>query len=292
MRTKILLALFFLACGGRKTLAADVTFVDSLFNDSDWSAQIVHTINHNACGTFHAEFTAFQVLTGGDPGAYRHVTHTFADGELFVAHLNNHAIWNPVTDGGISQILYSQDVNYLSGPGAPPFAVGYDLLLKQGSEYYISLFTYTQDVWVNSQRSSLTANDFTRLFGTFGIPGGPDKPDFSKSGPPIQFGFHTRNGADGCNTYVTDHGIDNWQVTIHPCDCPRQGDLAQNGVIDVNDVLAVIKVAFINGTDVQDPLCPKTRSNVNNLGPVDVNDVLYIIKTAFSNGPAPVNPCP
>jgi len=75
------------------------------------------------------------------------------------------------------------------------------------------------------------------------------------------------------------------------CDCPKQGDLTGDGVINVNDVLAIIKIAFTNGTDIQDPLCPKTRSNVNNSGPVDVNDVLYLIKTAFSNGPPPINPC-
>jgi len=90
-------------------------------------------------------------------------------------------------------------------------------------------------------------------------------------------------------------GVGFWYGAGEGCDCPHQGDMqlpSGSGAIDVNDVLAVIKIAFVNGTDVQDPQCPKTRSNVNNLGPVDVNDVLYIIKTAFSNGPAPLNPCP
>jgi len=75
------------------------------------------------------------------------------------------------------------------------------------------------------------------------------------------------------------------------CSCPYQGDLDGSGAIDVQDVLAVIKIAFVNGTDVKDPLCPKTRGDVNNSGVVDVQDVLYIIKTAFTNGPNPVNPC-
>ena len=74
------------------------------------------------------------------------------------------------------------------------------------------------------------------------------------------------------------------------CECPHQSDLAQNGFIDVSDVLKVIGIAFVNGADTQDPGCPKTRGDVNNSGVVDVNDVLYIINTAFTNGPNPVIP--
>jgi hypothetical protein len=64
-----------------------------------------------------------------------------------------------------------------------------------------------------------------------------------------------------------------------------------SGYIDVQDVLAVIKVAFLNGADIHDPQCPTTRADVNNTGVVDVQDVLYIIKTAFTNGPNPIDPC-
>jgi len=85
-------------------------------------------------------------------------------------------------------------------------------------------------------------------------------------------------------------GIGFW-YGVGSCNCPHQGDLAPNGFIDVSDVLRVIGIAFVNGTDIQDPGCPKTRGDVNNSGVVDVNDVLYIIKTAFTNGPNPINPC-
>lgn len=75
------------------------------------------------------------------------------------------------------------------------------------------------------------------------------------------------------------------------CLCLHQGDLVQSGSIDVSDVLQLIKVAFVNGTDIKDPDCPKTRGDVNASGAVDVSDVLYEIKTAFTNGPNPVDPC-
>ena len=75
------------------------------------------------------------------------------------------------------------------------------------------------------------------------------------------------------------------------CSCPHQGDINGDGVINVNDIIALIKIAFSNGPDVQDPLCPRTRGDVNGDGIVNVNDVLFLIKTAFMNGPPPIDPC-
>lgn len=104
------------------------------------------------------------------------------------------------------------------------------------------------------------------------------------------------SGSDSLTFRVSD-GIANSnmaaiRIVVAPaCNCPHQGDLVQNGFVDVSDVLQVIKIAFVNGADIQDPTCPRTRADVNNSGVVDVSDVLYIIKTAFTNGPNPINPC-
>ena len=76
-----------------------------------------------------------------------------------------------------------------------------------------------------------------------------------------------------------------WRVLVRPA-----AELAR-GLINVSDVLKVIQIALVNGPDVQDPMCLRTRGDVNDNGVVDVNDVLYLIKTAFINGPNPVNPC-
>jgi len=100
------------------------------------------------------------------------------------------------------------------------------------------------------------------------------------------------SGEAGGVSYRT--GVGYWYgiATGTSCSCPHQGDLDGSGFIDVTDVLRVIGIAFVNGPDVHDPGCPKTRGDVNNNGVVDVNDVLYIIRTAFTNSPPPVNPCP
>jgi hypothetical protein len=75
------------------------------------------------------------------------------------------------------------------------------------------------------------------------------------------------------------------------CDCPKQGDINGDGVIDVFDVIDVIGIAFSGGTDPKDPDCPTTRGDVDNNSVSDVFDVIYLIATAFSGGANPVNPC-
>jgi hypothetical protein len=83
--------------------------------------------------------------------------------------------------------------------------------------------------------------------------------------------------------------------TLPLCGCPSQGDLEppppSDGVIDVFDVIEVIGIAFSGSPDIQDPLCPTTRGDVDNNGVADVFDVIYLIATAFSGGANPVDPC-
>ncbi|MBI5867394.1 MAG: hypothetical protein HZB43_03760 [candidate division Zixibacteria bacterium] len=57
------------------------------------------------------------------------------------------------------------------------------------------------------------------------------------------------------------------------------------------DVIALIGIAFGGDPDPQDSLCPRTRGDVNDDGLTDVFDVIYEIATAFSNGPNAVDPC-
>jgi subtilisin family serine protease len=76
-----------------------------------------------------------------------------------------------------------------------------------------------------------------------------------------------------------------------PCDCPEQGDINGDGVIDVFDVIEAIAVAFSGGTDPKDPNCPASRTDVNNDGLADVFDVIYLIATAFTGGNSPIDPC-
>jgi hypothetical protein len=80
-------------------------------------------------------------------------------------------------------------------------------------------------------------------------------------------------------------------IVAPPCDCPDQGDINGDGVIDVFDVIDAIAVAFTGGTDPKDPNCPTSRTDVNNDGLADVFDVIYLIATAFTGGAGPIDPC-
>jgi hypothetical protein len=79
------------------------------------------------------------------------------------------------------------------------------------------------------------------------------------------------------------------------CSCPCAYDPQCDGVIsDVLDVVSVINVAFRGQPAVQDPSCPKQRSDVDANGVTDVIDVTKVINVAFRGQPAAssyVNPC-
>jgi hypothetical protein len=75
------------------------------------------------------------------------------------------------------------------------------------------------------------------------------------------------------------------------CYCPKQGDINDDGVIDVFDVVGVIDIAFLHEPSPQDARCPSQRADADNNGLVDVFDVIYMIGTAFQHGPVPVDPC-
>ena len=80
-------------------------------------------------------------------------------------------------------------------------------------------------------------------------------------------------------------------INLTDCSCPGQGDINDDTVIDVFDVIGVIGIAFSGEFDPQDPSCITTRGDANGNGVTDVFDAIYLIATAFSGGDPPVNPC-
>lgn len=78
---------------------------------------------------------------------------------------------------------------------------------------------------------------------------------------------------------------------LSDCNCPRQGDIDNNGSLDVFDVIGIVDITFSGAFDPRDSGCPATRGDVNFDGSCDVFDVIYLIDTCFSGGTPPVNPC-
>ncbi|MBI5869259.1 MAG: S8 family serine peptidase [candidate division Zixibacteria bacterium] len=82
-------------------------------------------------------------------------------------------------------------------------------------------------------------------------------------------------------------------ITVNPCDCSHQGDINNDGITDVFDIMALIDIAFAGAPPAPtDPTCPvATRADLNCDTTIDVFDVIYAITSTFSGGPAPCNPC-
>lgn len=87
------------------------------------------------------------------------------------------------------------------------------------------------------------------------------------------------------------------------CGCQCHGDPAEvpapdycNGFINVQDVVAVVNIAFRGSVSAPDPIatCPIQRADVNCSGFVNVQDVVAIVNVAFRGGDPAIqfcNPC-
>lgn len=198
---------------------APIYITDGIFNDSNWTAQKI--LDTTPAG--NVTFAAAQVLTGGNPDEYRRTTHDYiGPGSMVVAHISKVYSYVPAAQGPISTIDFSLDVNlFFCVPGVSD-SVAYGLLLVQNGYYYgagYDLVTtdYSDDYplgkWIRFDKNpSVTAADFY----FFGQSQPPQPPlDFSETGALIQFGYWTSNGTGGTLPGHTEHGIDNWSVTVH-----------------------------------------------------------------------------
>ena len=205
---------------GIVTLVADaqpavpgaVTFSDSTFLDSDWTAA------QTSSTTTQASFSAGQVASGGNPDAYRSVTLNWLNDTsssaipaIFVASLNSQAMYNPSTSGAIASISYSMDAKETSADNTA--GVFEELVLYQNGHYYVpapNQFVTNTGVWTAIGQSGLVASDFN-------APLAPPI-DLSAQGGPIEFGYMsiTGNSSVPAGQHQNIVGTDNWSVTVNP----------------------------------------------------------------------------
>jgi PEP-CTERM motif-containing protein len=204
LRTMVVLAVLGLALSTRIAGAA-VVFSDTEFANADWSALILQSSGP-------ATFTAQQQPSGGNPGAYRELRQNFggpaAGDSITTGHQRNVALYNPATQGAISEVDFAFDLLLLDGGAS--LAVAYGALLVQAGSYYVagSELTTTSS-WTSHVIASLEASDFGKIFGS-----GPSNPDFSSTGTPVFFGYYAGNGtAFGATSTLS--GLDNWLVTVN-----------------------------------------------------------------------------
>lgn len=77
------------------------------------------------------------------------------------------------------------------------------------------------------------------------------------------------------------------------CDCSSHGDVSDDGVFDVTDVIIVIGIAFRGGSPAMtDPACPHaTRADYTCDGVINIADVVRSIDYIFRGGAPVCNPC-
>jgi uncharacterized protein (TIGR03437 family) len=201
---------------------ADVQFTDGTFNETDWtSSKIVDSTSGTA-----GSFTITRVASGGNPGPFRRVTHTFHfdymdEGTLAIAHLRAGATYDPSTQGAISSIAYSYDLRKPRQDDSD--YTRYSPLLFQNGAYYKTTDENASGViFTRVAREGIQASRFTRFAGS-----GPLRPDFSASGAPIQVGYVTSNsssggfGEGGGEEDSLQSDIDNWTITFATAGAPE-----------------------------------------------------------------------
>jgi hypothetical protein len=222
IRTRVvcaaLLAFAVVALISQHAATAAVQYSDATFNDVDWTGtKIVDTTGGGA------NFTASQIASGGNPGAYRRNNHFYDTGTIQVAHLRNGATYDPSVQGAASNIQISYDLIHLSPPQNQ--AVAFGLLVFQNGSYYAGPEDLIFDESWTHFANTRSASDLNRVAGA-----GPDHPDFSASGQSFQVGFYSLNNSSG-GLLTRSAGIDNWNVTINAVPEPASvGLLAIAGI--------------------------------------------------------------
>ncbi len=199
--------LFFGAVAGAADPPPPFVLLDTEFVEGDWSAQPFF----NNGGVV----TQQRSVTGGNPDAYRFMTHDLPPlSSLSVFHRYEAGSYDPSTQGAIGGISVSFDDIELQ----PPFvgaAVGQLLVVWQGDAYFYAKqdLTYTTTDWRTRRLFCLKPADFA--------PYGDELPDFSAAGAPMRFGVIRSNTNNSTTTsYTTQHGLDNFRVAVHGADNP------------------------------------------------------------------------
>lgn len=190
-----------------------VVFQDGEFLATDWSVSAITSPVQN--GPAHSETLT---ATGGNPGAYRSMTHEMSTGSssLRVIHRHQNASYNPTSLGAIYVIDYTEDCIRLNA-AVTDRLVDSSLLIEQAGRRYVAKtpnFCASTRWDAMPTRSGLGSRDFTILDGP-ACASNEACPDFSGNAQPLHFGFVRSAELAASSAAVSiAHGIDNWKVTV------------------------------------------------------------------------------
>jgi hypothetical protein len=197
--------------------AATVSFsTDGIMSAANWSAIKFGDSEGNA------SFSATQALSGGNPGSYWHVSHSYgprtvtSSATISLAHLNSSFTWNPSIQGALNSLSFGFSADVIDDGQSD--AVGLGVVLLQNGTYFTKIIgSPSQAVsWINYSIIDAIAADFTS---------GMNVPDFSTNGSMINFGFFTANGTALGSATNTVTAIDNVSLALDVTPIPEPTSL-------------------------------------------------------------------
>lgn len=193
--------------------AMGAMFTDQTFDPGDWSQLILSQTGPAPT------FSTGQSLAGGNPGAYRSISHVYGGfGSIITGHIFEDAAYNPGLDGALGSVTFAFDAKVFEAGQSG--AVGFGALLRQSGSYYMAGFSSVlPGGWTNQSYIDLSAANFALISGA-----GPALPDFSAAGAEIKFGFFASNGTGLSTRTSTSSGVDNWSVTTTAAAVPEGGN--------------------------------------------------------------------
>jgi len=204
--------------------AAPITFQDPEFEDADWVVEEEQT-----SGPIRATYR--RELAGGNPDAYRAMTHDFEDddGAEAIRTFQRYvpATYDPGAAGAIESIDFGIDVR-------TDRQIGNGFLVFQAGAHFRAAYALHDpagETWQPHVVTGLTEADFLADDGV-------TTPDFSAAGAPVAFGFmRASSSTPPTPQFSNEHGADNFVVTIYPRPVLPAED-CDNAADDDGDTLA------------------------------------------------------
>jgi hypothetical protein len=198
---------------------ATIEFAARDFASANWTQ-----VNFNL--TTLGTATNAQILSGGNPGAYRQLNVTsepVLPGQSFTANIASFGIpfvYNPSLGGALLSLNFQYDIIEISKQSISFPAATYRPLLRQNSTlYFLNVEDVVATSWTTFARTGLSSANW--------LASGGGNPDFSSSGAPIQFGYRAFLTASctistTCPEIEAVTGLDNFVVTLTTEDPPNQ----------------------------------------------------------------------
>lgn len=178
-----------------------------------------------AFGDWQGDTIATQETTGGNPGAWRRMQHFGSAVEGAHYLVRSGSSYTPSQAGPILSLDVSWDRRVLTEAAVFEAAA----VTQNGVTYRTTERSFFSFAWQSDGRTGLVAADFADVEGLH--------PDFGGTGGRLFFGYYRRT----LSGQSVQHGIDNFQVTIHSGGSTAAGRLGFEttaGVVRENDLTA------------------------------------------------------